>query len=91
MTYYRVHSYQNYAFDRGIGTDVLVKEEGAVLPKREQFLENGNLVVNDFFSTYEEARAHFMNIYNSYRDNRAPSIDVKMHDEVTGEEFSYSG
>ena len=88
MEYYHIQSSQKDSNGYTTGEEVLTKESGAEIPKGNCYPYSNGFTKNEYFSTYEEARARFDYILQwYYKANTRACIDRR--DEVTGEHFTY--
>ena len=91
MAYYHLQSWQNYSNGGTTGEEVLMKEEGDVIPAGNQSGAGESIWYrNQFFSDYAEARAQFdLTLQSFYQYNIHASIVFR--DEVKGEIIRYNG
>jgi hypothetical protein len=91
MVYYHLQSLQNYVGDRTTGEDVLTEESGTEMPKNNS-VSGDKLIVDDYYPTYEEARArldYLLQCYNKFNMNS--NLHVDLYDKVKGEHFTFDG
>jgi len=90
MSYYCVHSKQDYSNGYTTQEDVLTEEPGDVVPKDEKSVsgDTNHFEWFNYFSTYEEARKYLnLAIENYYRET-VTNFHGDMFDRVTGEQVS---
>jgi hypothetical protein len=90
MVYYLLQSWQNYLNGCTTGEEVLKEEQGTTIPE-DSYCHNGTgFTNNEYFSTYEEARARFDYILECYRQYPPiRDIHIERRDEVKGERTFY--